>query len=445
MSKPAEKGQAHVIVVCQDVNKAKAHEVLCRLTSESWEDEKIIQMVVIPQKRSTHASFVTQTIEANLPTHFPHILVPNDIKIVPARITERGFLNRPANITNLLRAALPHTLKQLRLDWSSKIEDTLRNAWRHGEVDRNALDAWIEQFDKLDGAAWIAEELLRRLDFWSEARVRKALRINKKGLAGIDCICVNQHAEAGKSAGVIANLVKKQLAAPELNQLNMPLLDIREALIEGYKNVLYVEDCLITGNEMSRVLGGLTGVTDPAKAKAVKLPDAAMLTSAEIQLRVALTTNYALTFLERYLGENHMNNITIDIRTTDNLPILTPVGIQALKSDALCDEQDCLVHPDQYISPVAFTGWTNEDKRQRAINFCSEVGYQLYQSYLQSHNKEKPDAWIRQCALGVRQAALTTAFSHSIPKETLPLFWANGTIKWGRKNVLWTPLFQAAE
>lgn len=438
------KSNAKVIIVCSEASERSVRHELNRLATTEWDESGQVRLLVVQRELMKRGNIVTQRIDNSLSSTGTLVLVPKEIEVATS-INSKCFLQRPGSIEVLLREMLPDCLENMQLDWLSQIERKLRG-WRDGEVDRGSIEKWLDQFKRLGNNRWIGEELLKRLDFWSDNDVRNALRVDARHLAEFDCICINRNVKAGKSADVISNVVRKQLDAPGLSHLNIPLQDIHEALSSRrFRRILYVEDCLITGNELSRILGGLLGVLASKDAKAAPLSHADMLTSVELVFRFAVVTNYGLNFIEQFLESHNLPNVSIDTRTARVFPVLTPSGVEALKRGAICDEQDCLLNSDLHISPFAFTNWTNEDKRKRTMDFCSEVGYQLYQSYLQSHNKPKSEAWVRQCALGVRQAALTTTFSHSIPKETLPLFWANGTIQWGRKNVLWTPLFQAAE
>jgi len=336
-------------------------------------------------------------------------------------------------------------LKQLGLDWISRLEVLLHNSWHHSSIDRHHIEQWIQQFEQCGSHRWVADGLLKNLDFWPGTRTRDALRLVSETLTDIDCICVNRHAKAGRSADVIANLVRKQLDTSASLQ-HLPLLDFREALENpDFNSLLYVEDCTLSGNEMERVLLGLLGLPDPygaPRSNALSIPNT--LRTKQITLRFAVIGNGGLEHIRQFLVHHGLRNISIKTDGAHLIPLLTPKGLLSLQSGTLYDAAGSLRDADQNMQRSIFQFWPAAEKQERAICFCTEIGRQLYARYLESQGKQKPQHWIDECALGVRSAALTLAFGHSIPKETLPLFWAHGTILWNNRPFTWHPLFEGA-
>ena len=412
----------------------------------SAEQDEAVRVLSIPDPRLHDAIFVTGCIQENLPSGTPHVLVPLQIALDTGRLSERAFLMRPNGIRTLLRRDLPRLLDQLGLDWISRLDAFLRNGWHHGSLDRSSINRWIEQFEHCGSHRWVAEGLLKSLDFWSDARMRDALQLVPETLAGIDCICVNRHTKAGRSADVIANLARKQLDGSSALQ-NLSLLDFREALESpDFTHLLYIEDCILSGNEMERVLLGLLGLPDPygtARSKALSRPD--MLRTKQVTLRFAVIGNGGLEHVRQFLAQHGLHNITVSTDSAHLVPMFTPSGLSALRNGTLYDAKDSLRNPDQDMQRSVFQFWPEPEKQDRARHFCEEIGRQLYANYLASQGKQKPLRWIHECALGVRSAALTLAFGHSVPKETLPLFWAKGEIIWKGRPFIWYPLFEGAE
>jgi len=98
------------------------------------------------------------------------------------------------------------------------------------------------------------------------------------------------------------------------------------------------------------------------------------------------------------------------------------------------------------VIPFAFQedkGWKTESARNRAMRFCEEIGKQLWTNYLRG-KKFDLDRWsderIAQCSLGMEGLGLTFAFPHSVPKATLPLFWARGRVTFQECSIDWIPL-----
>jgi hypothetical protein len=52
----------------------------------------------------------------------------------------------------------------------------------------------------------------------------------------------------------------------------------------------------------------------------------------------------------------------------------------------------------------------------------------LIERYYTDKEEPKIEEWLVEGALGIRSHALALAFFHSVPKETLPLFWMSGPV-----------------
>jgi hypothetical protein len=81
----------------------------------------------------------------------------------------------------------------------------------------------------------------------------------------------------------------------------------------------------------------------------------------------------------------------------------------------------------------------------KLAEFCKAVGLQLFRNYVQQMCDTKgwtmwPAEKLAHAAMGMHGLALAHAFSHSIPKASLPLFWATGEVKLNGKTVNWRPL-----
>jgi len=87
------------------------------------------------------------------------------------------------------------------------------------------------------------------------------------------------------------------------------------------------------------------------------------------------------------------------------------------------------------------TFWGGLERIERAIYFCGEIGHQLFRQYLVSKDWDWPERRIRESSLGVRGISMALAFAHSVPKATLPLFWMEGSVRLGKKEIHWPPLF----
>src|ERR1035441_4497010 len=107
-----------------------------------------------------------------------------------------------------LRDVLPNVLSTGNLDWLSHLMRLLEHY--HTEVDRDRVAAWRRQFKDF-GGDWVAEALLKLLDFWPSRKLTEALfRVPGSAaastdneiadwLSGYDCIAFN-NADTGASS-----------------------------------------------------------------------------------------------------------------------------------------------------------------------------------------------------------------------------------------------------
>jgi len=107
--------------------------------------------------------------------------------------------------------------------------------------------------------------------------------------------------------------------------------------------------------------------------------------------------------------------------------------------------KEVLHSADQDIIPQAFIDSRWGSRRDEAINFCRQVGAQLFRSYQEGKGKTWTERRIQDCALGAGNMALLIAFAHSLPKSTIPFFWCHGKSQDAKGKIFsWKPLFTSA-
>jgi hypothetical protein len=200
---------------------------------------------------------------------------------------------------------------------------------------------------------------------------------------------------------------------------------------------------------MVRVLSALMNRKDEyGEARADPLNDPDLLRQKSIVLRFAVVTNGGLAFVKRFLKTEGLENIVIDLDGIEPMSTMTPAGLASLEDDTLYDQDDCIAEHSLRVVRRSFHSleiWGTVDTANRAMEFCARIGRQLYGLYLNRRGKTVSDKKLNEWSLGVRGLALALAFSHSVPKETLPLFWMAGKIRWNEKELEWIPLFQSGE
>ncbi|MDT5061714.1 MAG: hypothetical protein QOH63_2173 [Acidobacteriota bacterium] len=440
-----------VLIICPETNKEIVRNAVTHEAPLNWERDGVINVLSIPDRHSNNAEYITAKVNELLPAEsLTHIIVLGNIQVNTTKLRNPFTLQNSPGTRTFERRTLPQTLQSLGQDWLSQLDYKLRNGWHHGHIDRDYLEKWVYQFERCSSHGWVGKKLLRILEFWSDSRIREALRITKEGLEGFDCVSVNRHRYAGKSADAIASLVQKQLDSNQFNGINPRVLDFRDAIQDdGIKTILFVEDCLITGNEMVRVLTALMDQPDVfGNSKAEPLDNPDLIREKEITLRFAVVTNGGVAYLNQFLNKHGLANIQIELEGVEQIKTLTADGLTRIENDNLYDEEGCVIELEQHVIRSSFQPveiWGSAEKAERALNFCAEIGRQLYRLYINKKGKLMSDKKLDEASLGIRGMALALAFSHSVPKETLPLFWMGGDIEWDSNKIQWFPLFQSGE
>jgi len=154
---------------------------------------------------------------------------------------------------------------------------------------------------------------------------------------------------------------------------------------------------------------------------------------------------------QAYLRDAGLNNIvleasqTIRVARQDLLDLLeSSADVAAIFAAGPPDQ--AMIQP-HYVEALKSQGMDAVEIR-RVQSFCESVGRQLFQKYL--HDQERTAGWnlarwpadkVAMCAIGMHGLGMTHAFGHSVPKATLPLFWARGPVTHGSHTIVWQPLF----
>jgi hypothetical protein len=443
-----------VLILCPQQFESDIRHEIVKYSSFDWERRGSIRLCSISADDIANKIDQTNAIRmhSDPPLDLLHVVAFHNIPIRPSSLERLAehivWTFRPRSLS-AFRSLLPSLLRTLGLDLVGVVLATVGGAWEHGTVDRELVDEWLLQFSKVGGAAgdyrWLGHRLLSVLDFWPASRLVDGLSITPAGVRDFDVICVNNE-RLGKSASNISNKISKRLAS---YGARLPVEDFRQTLERGIKQrILFVEDCLMTGNEMTRVLGGLLGEADRfGTPRTSPLSDPSRLRVPLIRIRSAVAANAGYAAVMGFLRSRELGNIEVDVPKDGLLPICSWQGLRAIEAGTECDADDCLLDPDGYVIPQVFERydvWGSAERREAAVRFCRTIGRQLYRIYLEGREKTVPERWLDEAALGVRGYGLALAFGHSVPKETLPLFWMKGRIEYEGCRTDWIPLFPAA-
>ena len=419
-----------------------------------WEKLGAIQIIPIPDHWRAVAPEVTKRVEKAVPktAGLVQIIVLDKLPLaneIGATDDDERRVKRIAAIDGFEKK-LPVYLAGVGLDWLSHVEKRI-SKWRHGEVDRSRITQWLRQFDEAGSSRWIGEGLLKAMEFWTEDRLISSVAFTPEVLAEYGQVCMHRQ-QSGKSADVLANLFVKQIKP--LNPKFGGIEEFHQVLIapspslNGSK-ILFLEDGLFSGTEMTKILSDLLGLESPAgrRPKTPPLADKALLTGREICLLFPVATSFGIARLKDFLKANELPNISVGC--CENLEVLSEAGHEALAGGILLDPdiRNCPANPDAHFVRLPFENlnvWKKRELAEKAIDFCKEIGRQLFAQYLVSQGYPWPEEKIDRCALGMFGMGLAFAFTHSVPKATIPLFWAGGKVQFQGKTINWIPLFPNA-
>jgi len=174
------------------------------------------------------------------------------------------------------------------------------------------------------------------------------------------------------------------------------------------------------------------------------------MTNTELTLKYFVATRFGITRLQKFLDTNGLGNIDISVPEPHIIENLTEAGMTAIKDGTffLPGKRYCPADPASHLIRLAFANlkvWKTPERVTRAVKFCEHVGLQLFRQYLAWKAYPWQEERIVSCALGMCGLGLCLAYSHSVPKASLPLFWADGEVVSGHKTNHWQPLFAEAK
>ncbi len=453
-SRPDNIGKlsARVLIVCLKSAKAEVSDIITAQAARGWEDRKQIEILPINDNFRRYREENSAHICKAAPREAGARVVVLG-KIEHLENFGEGRDSRSLNVcrsTIALREILPSILRQSGLDWKSDTVDRL-GTYDHFSIGRPHVDKWLRQFERL-GVSWIGDRLVRYLDFWPSARLILSLGLTKSELGNFDCVCVNRK-RIGKSGDVLANLLKKHIRSLGVD---MPVEDFYDTFankdkLGNYKSILFIEDSLLTGTEMTNCFQALMGRQRPTGRdwNMPCLPYPATLRTKPIELRFPVSTSLGSLRFRQFLDCEDFKDIKLNCCPAGQIDVLTEAGRVALKESKFFDSEqgltNCPVDAKSHIKLHAFEGkWGSKEKRNRAIQFCTSVGAQLWELYIQEMKWNWPQKKKDVCSLGMHGLGLGVGFAHSVPKASLPLFWMDGPVKWDGTTLDWMALFPNA-
>jgi hypothetical protein len=429
-------------------NQAALEKALDRLAPYNWAEERKIHVFAFnDQEHSDIGSSLSEYCQNH---HIQDILIPHRLHCDEDALLEAGYtvVMGPSIKRLIYGHGLQNHLRRLGLDWRSEVISRLKH-YALAAVDETQIDKWLAQFERLGNHRAVGEHLLQLVEVLPLADLGASLSSDSDFYRS-DLVVGFNNDKWGKSWATVSNLIYKHSASALL-------LPIDQAIEKGaYPSVLrLVEDGLFSGTEMRAVFDSLRGKRPPGRTQKVpKLVDPSVLSKLSTQIYFGVVCDFGEAALRRYMITNSLPNIQVALGAAAKKfrVLLGHPGVPSHNHDNIADDETAF--RDQLRSrviPFAFQddkGWKSPDARLRAKTFCETVGEQLWRSYITKKTFD-PGSWpedrIKRCALGMEGLGLTFAFPHSVPKASLPLFWARGQVTRDGTTVPWVPLFPNAD
>jgi hypothetical protein len=430
-----------LLIVCLQSDKARIGSIVSRFAPLEWEVRGDIRILPYPDLFRQRKDAIIRVI----PSSQAHEILARIDRIAPpqdaARLVLVGSIPLDGlptssdlrvvtrvNSAAMLEKALPAILKQIGCDWESDSHDKL--AHFHTKIGSADVERWLSQFAKLK-SGWMGVALLQMLDVWPVHRLCEALFEVPTGKQSdwvntYDLIVYND-TRRGESAAMISRLVKVRWGSNAAGRIR----SVPELLASGDRGrrILYLEDCIMTGEECLSLLKG---------------PFAQIAAVNTIDLKFAVGTAYGVHRLQNFIREG-FKGISIIQPVAGYILNLTPDAIAMSAAGALFDESGRMKTGGKLLTGIQLRGARifNSSDRKLLHWFCRTVGRQLMFEHFQDEGFSAAEAVDMADAnsFGFGGLGLLLAFAHGVPDNTLPLFRSAGRVSVNGCSINWLPLF----
>jgi hypothetical protein len=359
------------------------------------------------------------------------ILLVGDIQYSGSSVPTPTTVVRRIEDPKSFREQIGPILEANGVDLLTERTQYLYRRWETFTVTRDHVAQWLGQFRQLGDFEWVGKGVLATLQCFSTPELVELLGLNT--LTSSDQIrFYSPHNDPLGSSTTLAHAVSKGLGADRV--LRFDVSDVRE----WSGTSILMEDCSISGTELLEFLDETVCAADASVDDRL----------IKISLRFAVIANGARERITLELPRRHLLNFRLDTTRSKILQTLTQDGIDALRDGRFYSSEGryCL-NPKRFISYEIFGDlkyWGAKQRAESARKLLRRVGERLYRAdYSKRKNGDtssRSEEWFKQAGLGAGGLGLNIALARSVPKSTLPVVWAQGTIEWYGKKIDWMPL-----
>ena len=447
-----------VLFLVPQANADVVRSKLASLLGMGWGAQSHFGILAIPDDQLRNQGINTKRVLAELERGWKQVVVSKDVTVNDDALNQQEVevtTKRTRDIES--QSYLAHLVDGYAIGWKKQQIERI-GSWFHAVVNQHSVDIWLNQFKAL-GRPEVGEFLLKQFELVPEHKISEKIAVDSDISNLVDgnffiALLSNPDAigTAGKSHSVLSNLIRKRLGG------QIRILDITSAIeaADDSTPIVVIEDGLYSATEIIGVLDslrGLRGVNSSRSEKVRALTDPSILGTRKIILKFGVLYDFGEALLKYYLRYHKLEeNILIAEPLLSRRALLTEIGhdlysfliVNPVNSDAL--PKRVAQWLEAFIAPEVFKD-NSGGMRASAVGFCREVGGQLWRQYCLKRQWDMsnwPSERIDRCSLGMRGMGLALGFSHSLPKASLPLYWATGSVEFNGKEIPWIPLFNNA-
>lgn len=393
-----------------------------------WEASKSLEVTWLSERACKDIPHCARLIKLGAERAPAEIWLIGHIFHDAVELSEDSCVIRPIKDVKRLRSTIKSLLDRHKLGLAFEYSAYFTERWETTtNITPEHIKEWLGQFNKLGNFEWVGRGVLASVECFSTEELVRLL-----GLSDSDQVrYFSPPADPVGSSSPLGNAVVKKH-----NALSVERFDLAE-LLEQQARVILVEDCAISGREFERFAN--RHWPDESPSEDHKL--------VSITLKYSLLADIAKRRIEKIIELKDLHNVKLDYSHSHQLELLTRAGAKAISNEDFYSKVDgsCL-NLGRYVRQAIFDvpgTWGDQKKAVTAKRILRHIGEQLYrEDYARRNDGQQGHGcqWFRQAGLGAGGLALAIALARSIPKSTLPVIWARGTVEYNGASFEWQPL-----
>jgi hypothetical protein len=328
---------------------------------------------------------------------------------------------------------LERFLETLKLCWTDQANEAYES-YDHRSPQFGVMQ-WLQQFDEV-GAPDLGKALLRHLYVMPTDECVALLVKSFATEFGKPSDLIATLSRLGKSGAALSGGLRRGLPRDPVVLTEA----IESAGKREEKVVIHVfEDGLWTGIELSRVIDSLMGTA--IKPKLPALSNTALIYQYEIVLHFSLVTDIGICAARSLLSELKLGNMSLATADSKMIEVLSDDAKTRFENGEFTFRHVQEFSPEILVVPSIISQLRthlDEGSISHMAEVIRKIGAQLWT--LNNNLSSDQDVPLN-VEFGANGIGSTILFRHSSPRAVLPMFWATGPVKWGKRRINWKALF----